>query len=188
MIGNTKTRWGWAAKALHWVAAAVILLLLGHGWWMTHLAPRPDRLAHYSGHAALGYDLLALTVLRLLWRWTHQVPVLPADLKRWERFAVHLGHGGLYVLMLAASLSGWALAGTFRVPMNRDLLGVTIPPIATGGDRSLHELFEQSHTILSYLLALFVLFHIAGALRHHFVKHNDVLRRMTWGAPAADPR
>src|SRR3954454_7114645 len=84
MLGNSNTTWGWPAKLLHWIGAILILLLLGHGWWMTHLAPRPDRLAHYAGHAALGYDFLALLVLRLLWRWTHAVPALPADMPRWN--------------------------------------------------------------------------------------------------------
>src|SRR2546425_5095670 len=79
MVGNTTTIWGWPAKLLHWVGAILILLLLGHGWWMTHLAPRPERLAHYAGHSALGYDLLALLILRLLWRWFNPVPALPAD-------------------------------------------------------------------------------------------------------------
>jgi cytochrome b561 len=35
--------------------------------------------------------------------------------------------------------------------------------------------------VLAYVLAAVVLIHIIGALRHHLVKHNDVLRRMTWG-------
>ena len=35
-----------------------------HGWWMTHLAPRPDRGVNYAWHAALGYDFLALLVVR----------------------------------------------------------------------------------------------------------------------------
>jgi len=69
MTFNSTTRWGWPAKTLHWVGAIIILLLLGHGWWMTHMTPRPDRLANYAWHSALGYDLLALIVLRLFWRW-----------------------------------------------------------------------------------------------------------------------
>jgi hypothetical protein len=34
---------------LHWLAAAAILILLGHGWWMTHeMLPRsPGRLASF---------------------------------------------------------------------------------------------------------------------------------------------
>ena len=64
---------GWPAIALHWVGAVLIVLLLGHGWWMTHIAVGPQRAAHYAGHAALGYDFLALLVLRLLWRWMSPV-------------------------------------------------------------------------------------------------------------------
>jgi cytochrome b561 len=38
--------------------------------------------------------------------------------------------------------------------------------------------------VLAYLLAAVVIVHIAGALRHHLLKRNDVLRRMTWGMRA----
>jgi cytochrome b561 len=78
MIRNSSAAWGWPAIALHWFGAALIIVLLAHGWWMTHLAPRPDRLANYSLHAALGYDFLALLILRLLWRWLNPVPALEA--------------------------------------------------------------------------------------------------------------
>ena len=106
-------------------------------------------------------------------------PALPADLQQWERIAAQAGHALLYLLMFAASLTGWALAGTFRTPMTRDLFGIPVPQIVT--DRGLHNLFEGSHTITSYLLGALLLVHVAGALRHHFIKRNDVLRRMWIG-------
>jgi cytochrome b561 len=180
MVRNTATLWGWPAKLLHWIGAIAILLLLGHGWWMVHLADRSIRFANYHWHSALGYDLLALLVLRLLWRWTHVVPALPDRLQSWERIAAQTGHALLYVLMFAASLSGWALAGTFRTPIVKDLFGISIPQIVS--DRSMHDFYELAHTIASYLLAVLVVVHIAGALRHHFVKSNDVLRRMWFGS------
>src|SRR3954463_8226584 len=67
MLRNTSATWGWGAKTLHWIGALAILILLGHGWWMTHMTPRPERLANYAWHAALGYDFLVLLVIRLLW-------------------------------------------------------------------------------------------------------------------------
>ena len=181
MIGNTTSEWGWPAKLLHWLGAILILLLLGHGWWMTHLAPRPDRLAHYNGHAALGYDLLALLIIRLLWRWTHAVPALPDGLATWERWSAKAGHFGLYLLMFGSTLTGWALAGTLRTPMNKDIFGITIPSIYVGQDRAVHNLFEHWHEWLSYALAVLVLLHIAAALRHHVIKRTDVMRRMWFG-------
>ena len=177
MLRNTAANWGWGAKALHWIGALAILALLGHGWWMTHLAPRgPDRLAHYAGHAALGYDFLVLVVLRLLWRWMNPVPALPADTKPWELWSARLGHFGLYALMLATTVLGWALAGTMRTPMDKDIFRLTVPTIVA--DKTLHRSLEDWHKIAAYLLAALVVLHVAGALRHHFVKKNDVLRRM----------
>ena len=184
MTFNSTTKWGWPAKVLHWIGAAIILVLLIHGWWMTHMTPRPERLANYAWHSALGYDLLALTVLRLLWRWFNPVPELPADLKPWERAAARVGHISLYVLMFIVSLTGWMVATTFRVPMTKDLLGVDVPAIVTTVDRSVRQWIEESHMVLAYLLAAVVLVHVVGALRHHMLKHNDVLRRMTWSARA----
>ena len=64
---------GLASKILHWIGALAVFVLLLHGWWMVHMAPQPERFANYVWHAALGYDLLALLVLRVLWRWMNPV-------------------------------------------------------------------------------------------------------------------
>jgi cytochrome b561 len=183
MLGNSNNAWGWPAKLLHWIGAILILLLLGHGWWMTHLAPRPDRLAHYAGHAGLGYDLLALLVLRLLWRWTHPVPAMPRDMPRWEYLSAHASHIGLYLLMFATTLVGWALAGTMRGgSLNKDAFGLQVPMIFESQVRATHESLEDIHKFLAYVLLALVVIHVVAALRHHFVKHDTVLRRMWFGS------
>ena len=182
MVRNTTSTWGWPAKMLHWIGALAILVLLVHGWWMTHMTPRPERLANYAWHSAVGFDLLALMVFRLLWRWLNPVPTLPADLKAWERRAAHVAHFGLYVLIFVVSVTGWVTANTFRTPITKDLFGTAFPLIVASVDRSVRNLFEESHMILSYALAAVVVVHIVGALRHHLFKRNDVLTRMTWGA------
>lgn len=186
MLRNTAATWGWPAKLLHWIGAAAVLVLLVHGWWMTHVAARPDRIANYNWHAALGYDALALLMLRLLWRWGDPVPALRAELRPWERMAAQAGHIGLYLLMFGASLTGWALAGTFRTPMSRDLFGLPVPQFIQ--DMAFHDLFEGWHFILSYLLAALIAVHVAAALRHHFLKRNDLLRRMWFGRAGAEAR
>ncbi len=91
MTRNTTTRWGWPSKTLHWIGALIVLILITHGWWMTHVTPLQERLVNFRWHAALGYDLLALTIVRLLWRWTNPVPAPPADLKPWERLGARVG-------------------------------------------------------------------------------------------------
>src|SRR5262245_28737565 len=182
-VRNTDIAWGWPAKALHWIAALIILLLLGHGWWMTTLAPRPERLADYAGHSALGFYLTLLMVLRLLWRLLNPVPAYPADVRAWERWAAHAGHIGLYVLIFLMSLTVCVTANTFRTPITRDVFNIPFPIIvpAAGVERSTRNLFEESHMVLAYVLGVLVLLHVLAALRHHWLKRNDVLRRMTWG-------
>ena len=179
MLGNQSTRWGTVARAFHVVGALLILWLIIHGWWMTEFPPREMRLYHYSWHASFGYALLALTVLRLLWRWLNVVPDAPTGSTALERAAAHIGHWGLYLLMFAASVAGWALAGTFRGPLDAKLLGfITVPAIATNENPASHELFEEWHVYLSWALAALVVIHIAAAIYHQVVKRDSLLQRM----------
>jgi cytochrome b561 len=83
--------------------------------------------------------------------------------------------------MFASTLTGWALAGTFRDPLNKDVFGFTVPSIYVSQDRTMHGFFEEWHETLSYALAVLVVIHIIAALRHHLIKHTDVMRRMWFG-------
>lgn len=181
MVRNSMTGWGWPSIVLHWLGLVAILILLIHGWWMTHFAPTP-RAATYAWHAALGYDFLALLLVRLLWRWMNPVPRYPSDLKPWEQWSAWLGHVGLYVLMFGSTIAGWALAGTGRRIFDEDLFGLKIPLIYVSQDRLVHDLLEDAHRVLSYLLAVLIAVHLIGAVRQHFFKRNNVLRRMPWSA------
>jgi len=142
------------------------------------MTPRPDRIANYAWHSAIGFDLLALMMLRLVWRWANPVPVQPADSRPWERAAAQPGHVGLYVLIFVISLTGWVVANTARNPITRDLFGIPVPRIVGSIERSTRALIEETHMVLAYALAVLVAIHIVGALRHHLWKKNDVLRRM----------
>ena len=168
--------WTRTSKAFHWLGAALIFYLLIHGFWMVSFPPRELRFGHYETHAAVGYLLIALTLGRLAWRWTHAVPALPAGSARWERVAAHAGHWGLYLLMLASAVSGWALAGTFRRPLDSFFGWFRIPPLVT--NKSLHGTLERAHVILSWALAALVAVHIASAFYHLLWKKDDVMQRM----------
>jgi cytochrome b561 len=90
--------WGATSKLFHWAGAALIFYLLIHGFWMVTFPAREARFGHYEAHAAVGYALIALTLLRLAWRWTHAVPALVGD---------NSLHGALEQ---AHALLSWALA------------------------------------------------------------------------------
>lgn len=178
MIRNTSSTWGAVSRLFHWSAGALVLVLVVHGFWMTEFAAREGRFGHYQAHASVGYGLMALMLLRLLWRWANEVPALPAPTPRWERIAAHAGHWGLYLLTLAAALSGWALAGTLRQPLDSFFGWFTVPPLVSGASRSLHKALEETHEFLAWTLALLVLVHVASAVYHWRWKKDDVMQRM----------
>ena len=180
---NTATAWGLAAKLFHWLSAVLILFLVGYGWWMTHLAERAGRLSHYQLHSVIGWYVLFLIALRLLWRAFNPAPPLPAEVPRWNRVSAHAVHWLLYALMFVASISGWMVADTFRQPIEATLFGVIpVAHLVDASYRSYRGAIEATHLMSSYVLLALVAVHFAGALRHHFWKKNNVLRRMGWGA------
>jgi Prokaryotic cytochrome b561 len=182
-IFNSTTTWGWPAKALHWIGAAIILVLLVHGWWMTHMTPRPDRLTNYAWHSALGYDLLALIVL----------PAVVAMVQSGTGIACRSQAVG------AHGRASWArvplrshvhrvvdrLDGRHDVSRSHDRGPVRNQRAADRhGGRSLGASVDRGIAHDPRLRAGRGRGdHVIGALRHHIVKRNDVMRRMTWGMP-----
>ena len=177
-LANSDTRWGAVSRAFHWVSGALILVLIGQGWWMTEMTPRDARFAQFEWHASVGYFLLALMVLRLVWRGVTRAPAVPGA-TRWERLAAHAGHWGLYLLTFVASVTGWALAGTFKRPLDATLGGlVRVPAIYASEERSVHKLLEEMHELFVWTLAALVVLHVAAAFYHWIVRKDGVMERM----------
>jgi cytochrome b561 len=180
-LRNTGTTWGPVAKLFHWFGALLIFFLIAHGWWMTHLAARAGRLEQYGLHATVGYYLVLLIALRLVWRLGNAVPALPEELPRWRRAAARSAHWLLYFLMFFVSISGWMVADTLRQPIEATLFGfIPVPHLLDASHRPFRALIEEAHAVSSYVLLALVVVHFVGALNHHFWQKNDVLRRMGW--------
>ncbi len=186
MLRNTPERWGAVAQVFHWVSAALVLYLLGHGWWMTRFADRDTRLSEYASHASVGYFVLALILIRMIWRWANDVPLHPASAPPWERRMAMATHMALYLLLVVEGYLGWALAGTLRQPLDQTLGGlVRVPPITRPGSRGMHEFFEAAHQAVAWILAVLVLLHVVAAIYHWKVRRDDVLHRMLPGGGGA---
>jgi cytochrome b561 len=170
--------WNGVAKAFHWLIAALIFAQFALGWLASSGRLSPAKLNLFVWHKSVGILILALVLLRLLWRLATPAPSLPAEIPAWERAAARVSHVLLYVLMLALPLSGWVINSAAAVPLRIFWL-IPFPAIAAP-DRRTEEFASSVHFWLFVLLAALLLLHVAAALRHHFVKHNDVL---TWMLP-----
>ncbi|HEY6240055.1 MAG TPA: cytochrome b [Burkholderiales bacterium] len=176
MLRNTRDSWGAPAKLFHWVIAALILAQIALGWTAASWHLSPTKLNLFVWHKSTGMLILALVALRLLWRLANPSPALPADMPLWERRAAQGSHFLLYALALAMPLTGWVINSAAKVPFQ---IFWTIPlPAIVSPDKATADLAAVAHFSLFVLLAAVLIVHIGAALRHHYVKRNDVLRRM----------
>jgi cytochrome b561 len=182
MIRNTTSSWGGAARWFHWLLAAVIIGMLAFGWWMNHIAARPDRFFYRSIHADIGYLVLLLTVLRLIWRGVNPTPALPSDTPPWQRLASRISHGALYAAVILVAMLGWAHSGA-RTPNYASFFGVFDVPQITSPDKAAAGVYEDRHIYMAYVLLALIVIHVAAAAWHHFVKRDRVTSRMIDGAP-----
>jgi cytochrome b561 len=168
--------WSAVAKFLHWLVALLILVQFVLGWMATTWRLSPTKLNLFVWHKSTGMVVLALVVVRLLWRLSHPAPALPAGMPPWERVAAHLSHALLYVVMIAMPITGWIVSSAAGVPFSiywRIPLPVIVPP-----DKHTEDVAAIVHFSLGIALLALLVLHVGAALRHHFVKRDDVLTRM----------
>lgn len=180
MLRNTTTGWGSLSRALHWILGLAIIGMLAYGWWFNHIAPRPVRYFHRSIHADIGYMILLLMALRLIWRAINPVPPLPAGSPLWERVFARANHWTLYVITMLVAVLGWAHSGAHK-PDYADFFGLFRVPQFTATDKANADLYEDWHIWMAYVLIALVVIHLLAAAYHRFVKHDQVVQRMVRG-------
>jgi len=173
-------RYGAVAIALHWLMALLIVGAFCVGLYMHDLPLSPTKLRLFNYHKWTGVTILTLAALRLLWRLSHRPPALPA-MPDWQRWAAHLGHAALYLLFFAVPLVGWAYSSATGFPIV--VFGLLPLPDFVSPDRALAQDLKELHGSLAWLLALFVVVHLAAVAKHQFLDRDGLLSRM-WPARA----
>lgn len=182
---NTEvTRYSRVAIVLHWLTALLIIGMLAVGKYMVSLAEDDSlRFALTQWHKSFGLTILALTLLRIVWRFTHKKPALPASMRGWERFAAHSSHILFYLLIIFLPLSGWLMVSASPLNITTylfDWIRVPhLPAVASVSNKAeLAEQFNQLHIYASTVLILLLLLHIGAAMRHQLVLKDNLMRRM----------
>jgi cytochrome b561 len=174
-LRSDHTRWSTAAKTFHWVMA---LLILGNGafaFWMDGLKPSLQKINLFALHKSIGLTVLALFLLRVLWRAIdRRPPDVPAP--RWQHLAAKTVHGFLYALIAAIPLSGWAFNSAHGFPLQY-FKQFNLPALVEKNPE-LSDTLGTVHVYLFWFLLLVLVAHVGGALKHHFIDRDDTLRRM----------
>lgn len=183
-LRNSRDTWGAVARALHWLIAALILVQFLIGSIAEDMKLTPAKLDLFVWHKSIGVTVLLLAVLRLAWRLGNAPPAPPAGTPQWERRLAAAAHAVLYALIFAVPLSGWWVSDASRVPFKAFFILPMPDFIVT--DRAVQEAAAEVHEALTVALLVVVILHIVAALRHHFLLHDDVLRRMLTGRRSKD--
>lgn len=171
-------RWNAVSQIFHWLIAALIIVQASIGLTMVNLPKRPNIIPIFSLHKSIGLTILALAVLRLLWRFGSRHPPLPEDIPGWERGTARATHIALYVLLFAMPLSGWLFDSASSL---RPLYwwGVLRMPNLTGGpDATLKVIGYSLHVTLFWTLFTVTVLHVGAAVKHHFIDRDKVLLNM----------
>jgi len=175
---STIARYSRTARWFHWSVFAFVAL----AYLLVNLRGVPARGSEaraliMQGHMVAGLAVFVLVVPRLLHRLRNAPPPIAPPIAAWEATLSRITHVALYAFLIVQPLLGLlsVFAGGHGVVI--PFTGLQIPSPMTA-DRALSHQIEDIHgwigTIFYYVIGL----HILGALWHHFVRHDDTLRRM----------
>ncbi len=171
-------RYSRGAIALHWLIAVLIAMNFVVAW-LAEDAPDADAAIMMGNHKAIGISVLLLTVLRILWRFTHRPPPLLESLRAWEAALAKVTHSLFYLLMLAVPLAGWAMHSAFSKGKPVSLFGLfDMPALPVAWDKPTAGLFHDLHEVTATLMLVLIVLHVGAALKHHFVDRDGTVRRM----------
>jgi cytochrome b561 len=180
-------------RAIHWLAAFVIVSAILLGLSMTSMRPVDEAAAGeivrlYAVHKAVGLLSLGVAVLRVVWALTRARrpgPLHPD--RKIETLAAAAVHWSLYGAMFVMPLSGWlthAASPPYAAipwPFGQGLPGIPEDP-------RLAALFGAVHALSSKVLFVAVALHMAGAFKHAIVDMDATMSRMTSGVGPAVAR
>lgn len=89
----------------------------------------------------------------------------------------HLGHLGLYFMLIAIPITGCLFSWSVGKPV--PVLYLFEIPALVDKNPELLAIVKPVHTYLSWFTGAMVVGHMLAALKHHFIDKDDVLRSMT---------
>jgi cytochrome b561 len=173
---NTTARWGHVSQLLHWLIVVLLVTQVTLATIADDLPLGMKKLALLARHKSVGITILGLALIRLVWRWANPTPPLPDNLKPYERVLAHITHAGLYILLFAMPLSGWAMSSARGFPVS--WFGFIQLPDFVPKDKTLYDALVETHETLAWVLYVIVALHVLAALKHHFMLKDNVLKRM----------
>ncbi len=165
-----------SGKAFHWTVVALVACQFVTALLLPDIKLDTPLDTTINLHFNIGLAILVVMAARLVYRWRHPVSVAPGDSPGWERTLALAAHRLFYVILLVGPFLGWAAASAHSVPVR--LLGVVTLPALASRKAEWGFLAGDIHGYAMWTLLALIGVHSGAAVYHHFVRHDNVLRRM----------
>jgi cytochrome b561 len=172
-MSGTIARYSLVAIGLHWLTVLALPVQAWMGDFMTGLPRGVEQFTWYARHKSVGMILLALFLIRLVWRVLNRPPASP--LPAWEQMAARVVHASLYALLVAVPVSGWLMSSASNAPVS--IFGVVTVPDLVAPDPNLRRTFLAAHRVLFTALVLLAGLHVIAAAGH-LIRRDGIVRRM----------
>lgn len=126
-------------------------------------------------HFWAGSLVLALSVLRLLWRLWQGAPA-DIDSNALLSFLSRIVHLALYLFIFVQPLLGILMINTGGHPVT--LAGANLQITLVGPDPVARKFFHDAHELIGNLFYWVIGLHALAAIGHHLVLRDNTLRRM----------
>ena len=170
---DAENRYGAISRAVHWIMAALLLVMLASEVWFEALEHSLPEASVMAWHQSLGLAIFGLLVFRGLWRWLNRSRLTPPP--HWATMA-RFGHIVLYALMILMPLSG--LATSLGDGDTVTFFGWTV--FSSGPEMEwLEDSAEDMHEALANVLWIMIALHVIAALVHQYLLDDRIMKRMT---------
>ncbi|GLH80681.1 cytochrome b561 [Bradyrhizobium sp. SSBR45G] len=178
---NSARNYGAIPQALHWLTVVLVAVAWALGVFGDVLPKGAPRESGLFVHATAGIVILALLVVRLVWRLADPSP--PSEVTefatwmgKWQDPAARVAHYVLYALLFAVPVVGIVL----QFARGDALLLFGISEIASPWtkDRVFAHNVKEVHELLAHALVVLAALHAAAALIHHWIFRDRTLMRM----------
>lgn len=169
-------KYSFGSKLLHWLIAIMVITMLSGSFFLDDL-PGELKGTAFMLHKSFGLTILFLMLMRIFWISHKGRPELPSTVSSWEVVLSRVVQGLFYILLIIMPLCGWIMSvAANRIPVYFGLFPVPFAGIPH--NEFLAGLMNRAHITIAWVLVSLVFLHVAGALKHHFINKDNVLKRM----------